>query len=163
MHYELIRLATIDPLTGLYNRRGFFEQATEACARSDGAVSAIILDIDRFKSINDCYGHDTGDEAMRVCAAAARAPEALAGRLGGDEFALILERRALPEAVEIAEALRHRLSAHPLQTHKGPVTLTWSVGVGEASPGDTLDQLLARADVPRKRAGAIAWSAQMPS
>jgi hypothetical protein len=53
---ELIRLATIDPLTGLCNRRGFFEQATEACARvvpPDGSVSAIILDIDNFKRIND--------------------------------------------------------------------------------------------------------------
>ena len=53
MHHELIRLATIDPLTGLCNRRGFFEQATEACARSDRAVSAVILDIDRFKAINE--------------------------------------------------------------------------------------------------------------
>ena len=146
MHHELIRLATIDPLTGLCNRRGFFEQATEACSRSDGSVSAIILDIDRFKSINDSYGHETGDEALRLCAAVARTPEALAGRLGGDEFALILECRKLPEAIEIAEALRQRLSAHPLPTHKGPVTLTWSVGVGEASPGDSIDQLLARAD-----------------
>lgn len=146
MHHELIRLATIDPLTGLSNRRGFFEQATEACSRSDGAVSAIILDIDRFKSINDNYGHEAGDEALRLCAMVARTPEALAGRLGGDEFALILECRKLPEAIEIAEQLRQRLAAHPMRTPKGPVTLTWSVGVGEASPGDTIDQLLARAD-----------------
>ena len=101
---------------------------------------------DRFKSINDSYGHEAGDEALRLCAAVARTPEALAGRLGGDEFALILECRKLPEAIEIAEALRQRLSAHPLQTHEGPVTLTWSVGVGEANPGDTIDLLLARAD-----------------
>lgn len=60
MQRELIRLATIDPLTGLGNRRGFFEQATEACARvipPDGSLSAIILDIDNFKRINDSYGH----------------------------------------------------------------------------------------------------------
>jgi two-component system cell cycle response regulator len=146
MHHELIRLAIIDPLTGLCNRRGFFEQATEACSRSDGAVSAIILDVDCFKSINDNYGHEAGDEALRLCAAVARTPEALAGRLGGDEFALILECRKLPEAIEIAEQLRQRLAAHPMRTPKGSVTLTWSVGVGEASPGDSIDQLLARAD-----------------
>jgi two-component system cell cycle response regulator len=60
MQRELIRLATIDPLTGLCNRRGFFEQATEACARvapPHGSVSAIILDIDNFKQINDSFGH----------------------------------------------------------------------------------------------------------
>jgi two-component system cell cycle response regulator len=75
MQRELIRLATIDPLTGLCNRRGFFEQATEACARTSPpaeSLSAIILDIDNFKYINDSYGHETGDEALRACASAAR-------------------------------------------------------------------------------------------
>jgi two-component system, cell cycle response regulator len=84
MQRELIRLATIDPLTGLCNRRGFFEQATEACARTSPpaeSLSAIILDIDNFKYINDSYGHETGDEALRACASAARMDGALAGRL----------------------------------------------------------------------------------
>lgn len=148
MQRELIRLATIDPLTGLCNRRGFFELATEACARTipDGRLSAIILDIDNFKYINDSYGHETGDEALRACASAARMDEALAGRLGGDEFALLLEARTLPQAIEIAEDLRLRLAARPFDTGKGQITLTWSVGVGEANPGDTVDQILARAD-----------------
>ena len=103
MQRELIRLATIDPLTGLCNRRGFFEQASEACARAtapDGSLSAIILDIDNFKQINDSYGHETGDEAIRVCAQPrACLNEAVVGRLGGDEFALLLEHRTLPQAV----------------------------------------------------------------
>lgn len=148
MQRELIRLATIDPLTGLCNRRGFFELATEACARTipDGSLSAIILDVDNFKLINDSYGHETGDEALRACAGAARMDEALAGRLGGDEFALLLEERTLPQAIEIAEDLRLRLAARPFDTGKGQITLTWSVGVGEANPGDTVDQILARAD-----------------
>jgi PleD family two-component response regulator len=80
---ELIRLAITDPLTGLCNRRGFFEQATEACARTaapDGSLSAIILDIDNFKQINDSYGHETGDEAIRACARAARMEKAVTGR-----------------------------------------------------------------------------------
>jgi diguanylate cyclase (GGDEF)-like protein len=148
MQRELIRLATTDPLTGLCNRRGFFEQATQARARTipDGNLSAILLDIDNFKTINDSYGHDAGDEAIRACAEAARLEEAVTGRLGGDEFALLLEQRTLPEAIEIAENLRGRLAARPFDTGKGRIALTWSIGVGEAQPGDSIDQLLARAD-----------------
>jgi two-component system, cell cycle response regulator len=149
MQRELIRLATIDPLTGLSNRRGFFEQATEACARvplPDGSLSAIILDIDNFKHINDSYGHETGDEAICCCARAAFLTEALVGRLGGDEFALLLEDRTLPQAIEIAENLRSRLAAKPFDTGKDRITLTWSVGVSEGRPGDSVDQILARAD-----------------
>jgi two-component system, cell cycle response regulator len=149
MQHELIRLATIDPLTGLCNRRGFFEQATEACARvvpPDGTLSAIILDIDNFKRINDSYGHEAGDEAIRTCARAARLDEAVTGRLGGDEFALLLEKKKLPQAIEIAEELRVKLAARPFDTGSDRITLTWSVGVGEGRPGDSVDQILARAD-----------------
>jgi len=149
MQRELIRLATIDPLTGLCNRRDFFEHATEACARvvpPDGSVSAIILDVDNFKRINDSYGHKKGDEALRLCARAARLDQAVTGRLGGDEFALLLERKTLPQAIEVAEELRLRLAARPFDTGEERITLTWSVGVGEGRPGDTVDQILARAD-----------------
>lgn len=148
MQRELLRLATTDPLTGLCNRRGFFEEASEARARTipDGNLSAILLDIDNFKQINDSYGHDAGDEAIRACAAAARLEHAVTGRLGGDEFALLLEQRTLSEAIEIAEDLRRRLASRPFDTGKGQIRLTWSVGVGEAQPDDTIDQLLARAD-----------------
>lgn len=148
MQRELIRLATTDPLTGLCNRRGFFEQATEACQRAvhAGQLSAIILDIDNFKRINDDYGHDTGDEAIRACARATQAEAGLVGRLGGDEFAMLLEQRALPRALAVAEHLRLRLSERPVETAKGPITMTCSFGVSEAEPGDTVDQLLKRAD-----------------
>jgi len=149
MQRELLRLATTDPLTGLCNRRGFFEQATEACARvvpPDGSLSAIMLDVDNFKHINDSYGHETGDEALRICAGAARLEEAVTGRLGGDEFALLLEERTLPKAIEIAEDLRLKLAGRPLDTGKDRITLTWSIGVGEGRPGETVDQVLARAD-----------------
>ena len=149
MQRELLRLAITDPLTGLCNRRGFFEHATEACARvapPDGSLSAIILDVDNFKHINDSYGHEKGDEALRICARAARLEEAVTGRLGGDEFALLLERKPLPQAIEIAEDLRMKLAARPFDTGKDRITLTWSVGVGEGRPGDTVDQILARAD-----------------
>ena len=99
-----------------------------------------------FKRINDCYGHETGDEAIRVCADTARLTKAVTGRLGGDEFALLLEDLPLPEAIEIAEDLRTRLAARPFNTGKDCITLTWSIGVGEGRPGDSVDQILARAD-----------------
>lgn len=148
MQRELIRLATTDPLTGLCNRRGFFEQATEARVRTaaHGNLSAILLDIDNFKQINDSYGHDAGDEAIRACADAARLDGAITGRLGGDEFALLLEQYSMTEALEIAEGLRRRLADRPFETGTGRITLTWSIGVGEAQPDDSIDQLLARAD-----------------
>ena len=148
MQHELIRLATIDPLTGLCNRRGFFEQAIQVRARTSphGRLSAILLDIDNFKHINDSYGHEAGDEAIRACAQAARLEHAVTGRLGGDEFALLLEQRTLPEAIRIGEDLRRRLASRPFKTGQGEITLTWSVGVGEADPSDSVDQLLARAD-----------------
>ena len=127
-----------------------FEHATEACARvvpPDGSLSAIILDIDNFKHINDSYGHETGDEAIsHLCqnGAPARSGDR---RLGGDEFALLLEdRKPLLQAIEIAEDLRLRLAARPFDTGKDRIKLTWSVGVGEGRPGDSVDQILARAD-----------------
>ena len=67
-------------------------------------------------------------------------------RVGGDEFALLLEDRTLPQAIEVAENLRTRLAERPFDTGKGRITLTWSVGVGEGGPGDTVDEILARAD-----------------
>ena len=140
MQRELIRLATTDPLTGLSNRRGFFEQATELCARMAppaSNLSAIILDIDNFKQINDSFGHETGDEAICCCARTAFLSEAVVGRL---------EDRALPEAIEIAEGLRTKLAAQPFDTGKGRITLTWSLGVGEGRAGETVDEILARAD-----------------
>jgi PleD family two-component response regulator len=119
MQRELIRLATIDPLTGLCNRRGFFEQATELRARTipHGNLSAILLDIDNFKYINDSYGHEAGDEAIRACARAAaagghrrrtargrrvRAPARAAHAARGDP-----DCRGSPAAPRLA-TLRHR-------------------------------------------------------
>jgi diguanylate cyclase (GGDEF)-like protein len=148
MQRELIRLARTDPLTGLCNRRGFFERANEVCERAarSGELTAILLDIDNFKRINDAYGHDSGDLAIRACAQAAATESQLVGRLGGDEFALILEQSTLPIALAAAEDLRLRLAEHPVETEKGMIRLTCSFGVSEARCGDSIDELLGRAD-----------------
>ena len=149
MQRELIRLATIDPLTGLSNRRGFFEQATEACARvapPDGSLSAIILDIDNFKHINDSYGHETGDEAICCCARAAFLTEAVVGGSAATSSRCCWRIAPCRRRSRLPRICAARLAAQPFDTGKDRITLTWSVGVGEGRPGDSVDQILARAD-----------------
>ena len=149
MQRELVWLATTDAMTGLCNRRYFFERATELCNRSIGLtpVSAIVWDLDNFKTINDTYGHHIGDLAIKTCASLTPTNEGLVGRIGGDEFAMMLERKSLPEAIEIAEDFRIKLAASSVDTGSGPIKLTCSIGVSEAEPGDDIDSLLRRADI----------------
>ena len=114
---ELIMLATTDPLTGLNNRRGFFEKADAAFreAKDGGSLSAILIDIDSFKAVNDLFGHHTGDEAIRAIAIEAQHDHAIVGRFGGDEFSILL-REPLAEAVSLAELLRCKCEAVKLKT-----------------------------------------------
>jgi two-component system cell cycle response regulator len=149
MHDELIRLATTDPLTGVLNRRAFFERAREVCARADagGALSAILFDIDHFKRVNDLYGHDVGDRAIRAVAQAAAGEELIVGRLGGEEFAALVDGQGLDRALASAERLRQNMASLKFDTSHGRLTLTCSFGVSEWEPGDTIDFMLKRADV----------------
>ena len=149
MQRELVRLASVDPLTGLHNRRVFFELAEEARARcGEGrALTAIMLDIDHFKRINDLYGHDVGDHAIAAVAKAAATEGAVTGRLGGEEFAILLEGHTLADGAVLAEQLRARMAALQFDTANGAMTLTCSFGVSERKPGDSIDDLLKRADV----------------
>jgi diguanylate cyclase (GGDEF)-like protein len=146
MHRELIRLATIDPLTGMFNRRAFFERAEEALSRGD-TLSAIMFDIDHFKRVNDVYGHDVGDEAIRGVAHTVAAVAGISGRLGGEEFALLLAGLGLAEAADVAERLRQAVEALRFATPKGEMGLTCSFGVSERKVGDSIDRMLKRADV----------------
>jgi diguanylate cyclase (GGDEF)-like protein len=150
MQRDLLQLATTDPLTGMLNRRAFFVQAEEACARAEagGTLSAGMFDIDHFKRVNDVHGHDVGDAAIRGIAREAAATQgAVLGRLGGEEFAFLLEGKGLSEAVEIADELRLRLSELRFETTTEEMTLTCSFGVSEWEPGDSIDRLLKRADL----------------
>jgi diguanylate cyclase (GGDEF)-like protein len=148
MQHELIRLATTDPLTGVCNRRSFFERAQEARARASNgaALSAIMLDVDHFKKINDVYGHGVGDDALRGITREASIEGTIMGRLGGEEFAILLEDVPLSHAVAFAEHLRLKLAALRFQDGAKVMTLTCSFGVSEWEQGDTIDTLLKRAD-----------------
>jgi diguanylate cyclase (GGDEF)-like protein len=149
MQRELIILATTDFLTGVLNRRAFFEKAQELCARANmgGVLSTIMLDIDHFKRINDSYGHSAGDEALRAIAREVSKEGAIVGRLGGEEFAILLEGVSLSRAVEIAESLRLRLQELEVAIGQKKISLTCSFGVSQWQADDTIDVLLGRADV----------------
>ena len=149
MQRELIRLAVTDSLTGMFNRRGFFEQALQPCRRAETGtpLCAIMADIDHFKRINDEHGHDAGDKTIFAVADELMSGSWHAGRLGGEEFALLLEGRNLAEAATIAETLRGRIAALRIPTGEGRLSLTCSFGVSEWRAGDSIDPLLKRADM----------------
>lgn len=109
---ELQRLATIDPLTGVFNRRQFFESGRQEFLRArryDKTLSLLMLDIDYFKVVNDRWGHPTGDRVLvalaEIISAIVRDQDAV-GRLGGEEFAAILPETELSGALASAERLR---------------------------------------------------------
>ena len=157
MQYELIRLAKTDYLTGLSNRRAFFENAVTVVDRAQRghAVSAIVLDLDHFKKVNDAHGHDIGDEVLKRVASEMIPLPGVAGRLGGEEFALLIENR-MSDAVDIAQEFRREIEQLEIFAGERRVAVTCSLGVAEWEAGDTIDTLLRRADVAlyeAKRAG----------
>ena len=145
---ELMELAFTDPLTGVLNRRGFFEAATPIVSDTAVPLSGMLLDLDFLKEINDLYGHDIGDVAIQTLAEVLRKETGgVAGRLGGDEFGLLLPAHRLKDAADVGEAIRRQLSASRLKTPDGSVSLSCSIGVAELTAGEGLDQLLAQADL----------------
>jgi two-component system, cell cycle response regulator len=153
MQGELIRYATTDFLSGLLNRREFFRRATEACMRvqSPPGLSALIFDIDHFKSVNDSHGHDVGDLVIAAVARQAQKVDAIAGRLGGEEFCL-LTCHQLAGAIEVAQQLQRSISEMRCAAGGKEIGVTCSFGVAEWQPGDTIDALLRRADVAMYKA-----------
>ena len=148
MQRDLIRLATTDPLTGVLNRRAFFERVQYVCQHAAGGspLSAIMMDIDHFKGINDRFGHAVGDEVIRRVAGEAAKDNRIVGRLGGEEFAVLVEADASATAA-LAERLRRDIAAMAFKTAKETLTATCSFGVSEWHPGEDVDQLLRRADL----------------
>jgi diguanylate cyclase (GGDEF)-like protein len=150
---EFERLATTDDLTGVFNRRHFLTLAERAFADGlkDGRpVALLILDIDLFKSINDCFGHGVGDAVIRhvagVCRDAQRKGDILA-RIGGEEFTLLLPNTDLAGAATFAEEVRSGLGASPVAVEGHCLRVTVSIGVAAADTATvTLGDLMRRAD-----------------
>jgi diguanylate cyclase (GGDEF)-like protein len=145
-------LAQRDELSGVANRRHFFDLARRAFAearQSRTPLSAMMLDIDHFKDVNDRFGHAAGDDVIRAVAqriAGVIGFGDLLGRYGGEEFALVVNG-GLVGATELAERLRSVISEAPIATAAGPVAVTASVGVAELADRDAdLGRLLQRTD-----------------
>lgn len=149
MQRELIQLASTDPLTGVLNRRAFFERMQESHAdmAEVGTLSAIMIDIDHFKSVNDLYGHDIGDKVIAAVAMAATSAGPMVGRLGGEEFVVLLGGKDLVETAAVAEDLRQRVRSIEIATPTDPISITCSFGVSEWQGDEPVDQFLKRADL----------------
>jgi diguanylate cyclase len=147
---EARRLASTDPLTGLANRRQFDDALREQLAERRPAA-LLMVDLDHFKAVNDTHGHPVGDQVLCQLAEIMReaAPEgSVAARFGGEEFSLLLPCGVLREAMAVAERIRGRLAQSALQLPQGGprVSVTASLGVAMAGPGESPEQLIARAD-----------------
>jgi diguanylate cyclase (GGDEF)-like protein/PAS domain S-box-containing protein len=150
---ELRRLATTDVLTGLSNRRHFMDLAkveVERARRHGRPLTALMLDIDYFKRVNDTWGHPVGDEVIRAVAQASgnlvRKIDVV-GRLGGEEFAVLLPETGLDGAMLVAERLRRDVGALRVLAGADQVVFTVSIGVAQLIPADSApDMVLSRAD-----------------
>lgn len=148
------RHATIDELTGVWNRRSFFENAGREFQRSQRTLrplAVLMFDVDHFKSVNDTYGHAAGDQVLRGLAERCRSQLRIIdviGRYGGEEFAVALPETDIEAAEHIAERLRTTVENTSFVTLHGSISLTISVGVAVYHPDDqtTLDAVIDRAD-----------------
>lgn len=158
----LLALANTDPLTGLPNRAQLeevFEHELKRADRQHDTLSLALFDLDRFKQVNDMYGHDCGDEVLRRIAdlfrERLRATDWIC-RVGGEEFCLILPGAGVEEAAAIAEDIRERLERMPITYDGKKVSITISAGVAELDPeSPLLANLYAEADRRMYRAKAL--------
>jgi diguanylate cyclase (GGDEF)-like protein len=151
----------IDPLTGVSNRRGFFERGEKLLHRGGFDCRPTVLlsfDLDRFKRVNDTCGHDVGDQVLKAfcgVTTAALRPDDLFGRIGGEEFACLLPRTSLDEGRAVAERIRSNFEATTLRVGANTLTATVSVGVAMSiDPGQKLANLFKVADRALYRAKA---------
>ncbi|MGX5914311.1 sensor domain-containing diguanylate cyclase [Aliidiomarina sp. Khilg15.8] len=146
-------LAHTDELTGIYNRRFLFETAERELKRArryQTQVSAIVIDIDRFKMVNDTFGHARGDDVLvkvvNACKSCIRETDLL-GRIGGDEFVIVTPDSGRDNALQITQRLRQAVqSLHLELPEQQAFNLTLSIGVAISQDNEPFDQLLARAD-----------------
>ena len=163
LNKDLARLATLDPLTGIFNRRTMAELAQKAVAaskRHGRALSLLVLDIDNFKRINDQFGHESGDLALCRVVELVRTElreSDLFARIGGEEFAVILPDADETSATAMAERVRLRLCNAGFAISGWPIELQVSIGVGTLGPKisdlETLFRHTDRAMYAAKRAG----------
>ena len=152
--------ALLDPLTGVSNRRGFEAEVRRMLARgarSGTPTALLLLDLDRFKTVNDRFGHPTGDrllQALTETVTAQLRDGDVLGRLGGDEFAVALNNARIDQALILAERIRRAVAAMRVKNADMEVSFTVSVGVASLRDVETLGVLLSEADAALYRAKA---------
>lgn len=160
---ELQALADTDDLTGVWNRRAFIEEGNkelQRVQRNKQPVCLLMMDIDDFKDINDAFGHEVGDEVLKLfthCISANKRSYDIFGRIGGEEFAMLLPETRRPEAIELAERIRRKVSEIFFHKHHHEIRITVCIGVYELASNDTtILSALSKADerlYAAKRAG----------
>lgn len=149
---QLQKIATTDALTGLLNRQALavlFRQTTLVSKRTGKPLSAILFDIDHFKSVNDAFGHMVGDEVIKQVAQitldVVRASDVVT-RWGGEEYLVLLNDCTLGQAITVAESLRRRVADHDFALASGSITVTISLGVAQYHDNETETGFFTRAD-----------------
>lgn len=170
---DLLRLATIDGLTGILNRRAFLdasEREISRCNRSGETFGFAMFDLDLFKRINDSYGHPAGDKVLRLFADALRSvvrTHDFLGRYGGEEFALVLPGIDKAAASAIVERCRQAVEKRSIEHDGRPIKVTLSAGVAAfGEDGSDLEKLIRAADAAlyqAKRSGRNRVVAASPS
>jgi diguanylate cyclase (GGDEF)-like protein len=150
---EVGRLAVTDDLTGIFNRRYFFEMAEKKFAhafKAKSPLSALLVDLDHFKKFNDSYGHVVGDQVLRASAqmmSSALRESDIIGRYGGEEFSIILPDTNNSAAIYVAERLLANVADVPIETEAGKLSIQLSIGIaGLSKETPTLQSLIVRAD-----------------
>lgn len=149
---ETTRESRRDPLTGLPNRAAFheaFERWRALARRRNEPLSIGFIDLDRFKGVNDAYGHTAGDEVLRQAArivSASLRQSDLVARWGGEEFVVLFPNTGSEGALRALEKARHRFREHGFVAARSPFQLTFSAGVAPVLPDDEVDAAVARAD-----------------
>ncbi len=152
LYREALDAAAKDPLTGLSNRsslEGILEREVELARRHGGAFSLVMLDLDRFKQINDRHGHLVGDRALVELARCVRdqvRESDMVFRYGGEEFCVLLSNTALAGATVLGERIRSAVEAAVIDHDGSPIVLTTSVGVAQLGPGMRGRELIGAAD-----------------
>ncbi len=161
LHY----LATHDSLTAAYNRTYFlsrFEAEVQRSKRTQAPLSVMMIDVDAFKAINDCYGHIGGDIALEAIAGIARSrlrPQDVFARYGGEEFIVLLPDTSIQRACQIAERIRAEVASTTIFVHKEMLSTTVSIGLSSLEHG--IDHVIDRADAAlymAKRSGRNRWA-----
>ena len=152
-HQSLRSVAAVDPLTGLLNRRSFsasLDEELQRMARTGHAAAIILFDLDRFKHLNDTYGHHVGDEVLTKIAAIAyaelRSPFDRLARWGGEEFIILLHNMTEEHAKGVCERLRGRIEALTVEHGQDEVAFTASFGGSLLHPNQPFEEALYRAD-----------------